>query len=180
MPTTAPLSALPPAPLSRRLLCMLYEALLLLAVAFAADWLFELLLGGRPVLLLRLLRQVWLFTVFGAYFIWFWRHGGQTLAMKTWRIRLVRRDGGVLGRGQALTRYLLAYLWFLPACFGIYWFGLKGWPSIAALAAGILLWAALAYLDKNRQFLHDRWAGTQLLLLPPKSRKQQTGAAPPQ
>ena len=82
-----------------------------------------------------------LFAVLLVYFMWFWCHGGQTLAMKTWRIRLVSCDGGPVRPGQALLRYLLC------------------WPGMAFGGIGIL-WAIV---DRNGQFLHDRLAGTQLV-----------------
>lgn len=81
------------------------------------------------------------FIVLLVYFVWFWSHGGQTLAMKTWRIRLLTRDGQPVRPAQALLRYLLC------------------WPSLALGGIGIL-WAMV---DRNGQFLHDRIAGTQLV-----------------
>jgi len=76
------------------------------------------------------------------YFTWYWSNGGQTLAMKTWRIRLVTRDGFVVRPGQAFLRFLLC------------------WPSIMLFGVG-LVWAVF---DRERLFLHDRLAGTQLLM----------------
>ena len=56
-----------------------------------------------------------LFAVLGLYFAWFWVHGGQTVAMKTWHVRVVRLDGRPLGWRGALARYALSWMWFLPA-----------------------------------------------------------------
>jgi len=75
------------------------------------------------------------------YFVWFWLNGGQTLPMKTWKLLLVSEDGGALRPLQAVLRYLAA------------------WPSILLCGAGIL-WALF---DKDRQFLHDRIAGTRIV-----------------
>ena len=83
-----------------------------------------------------------LFLVLCVYFTWFWTHGGQTLAMKTWRIRLVAADGGAVSPGQAILRFVLC------------------WPSLLLAGVG-LLWALV---DRDRQFLHDRLAGTRLTL----------------
>ena len=80
-------------PLRRRLLSMTYEAMLLFAVVFIAGYLFDTLTQSRDALMLRHTRQAWLFVVLGIYFVWFWTHGGQTLAMKTWRIRVIDVDG---------------------------------------------------------------------------------------
>ena len=43
--------------------------------------------------------QAFLFLVLGLYFAWFWSHGGQTVAMKTWHIRLLTHDGRPVPRG---------------------------------------------------------------------------------
>lgn len=80
--------------------------------------------------------------VLGAYCTWFWCHGGQTLAMRTWRIRVVDATSGtLLTWPRAVLRYLLC------------------WPSIGFFGAG-MMWALL---DRDRQFLHDRLAGTRLI-----------------
>ncbi|WP_351119720.1 RDD family protein, partial [Psychrobacter sp. SMN/5/1215-MNA-CIBAN-0208] len=60
------------------------------------------------------LLAAWIALVVGAYFVWFWTHGGQTLPMKTWRLRLESANGRPLSAGHALVRYVLGWLWFLP------------------------------------------------------------------
>jgi len=45
------------------------------------------------------------------------------------------------------------------------------------LLAGIVLWSLTAFLDKDRQFLHDKIAGTRLVLLPPREKKKKAAAA---
>ena len=114
---------------------MVYEAVLLFAVAFFAAWLFFFASGARDATSgwLRHALQLFIAAVFAAYFLWCWLRGGQTLAMKAWRIRLV----DVTPR-KAILRFILALL-LLPA-------------SIA--------WALF---DRDRQFLHDRLAGTRLV-----------------
>ena len=121
--------------IARRLAAMLYEALLLAAVAFFAAWLFFFASGGRDATSgwTRHLLQLFILAVFAAYFLWCWLRGGQTLAMKAWRIRLV----GVTPR-KALLRFVYA-LAFLP------------------------LSIAWALFDRDGQFLHDRLAGTRLI-----------------
>lgn len=127
----------------RRLASMLYESLLLLGVLAALLVLPHVLLGAfahrlaAPVVL-----QTHGFIVLLIYFLWFWSNGGQTLAMKTWRIRLVTHDGQAVRPAQALVRYLLC------------------WPSVILGGAGIL-WALF---DRDQLFLHDRLAGTQLVM----------------
>ena len=91
---------------------MLYEALLLFAIAFLATWVFQFAAGTLHIEGWRIhLLQAFLLAVFAAYFLWCWLRGGQTLAMKTWRIRLVARDGHArLSPKAALLRFLYALL----------------------------------------------------------------------
>ena len=123
--------------LARRLGSMLYEALLLFAVAFFAGFAFHFASGAAPLegWLLRA-HQAFLAAVFAAYFLWCWLRGGQTLAMKTWRVRLV----GV-SPGRALLRFLLVLV-LVPTGVSLVW----------------------AIVDRDGQFLHDRLAGTRLVL----------------
>ena len=122
--------------LARRLGSKLYEALLLFAVAFFAGFAFHFASGASPLegWLLRA-HQAFLAAVFAAYFLWCWLRGGQTLAMKAWRIRLIE----VTPR-KALLRFLLALV-LVPTGVGLAW----------------------ALVDRDRQFLHDRMAGTRLV-----------------
>ncbi len=100
--------------LPRRMACWLYEGMLLFAVVFVAGWLFSTLGQMRDSMdARRPLLQAFLFVVFGVYFAWFWAKG-QTLAMKTWNIRVVDREGRPLTQGRALLRYACSWLWFLP------------------------------------------------------------------
>lgn len=127
---------------TRRLASMLYEALLLLGVLSITFLLPHIVLGvfahraAAPTIL-----QAHLFIVLLGYFLWFWLHGGQTLAMKTWKIRVEAEGGKPLAPSQALLRYLLA------------------WPSVSLFGIGIL-WALL---DRDQQFLHDRLAKTRIV-----------------
>jgi uncharacterized RDD family membrane protein YckC len=142
---------------------MLYEAMLMFGVLFISDWLFSTLLQQRHALYLRTQSQAWLFLVIGTYFVWFWTHSGQTLAMKTWRIRLLSVNGQEVKAGRAIGRYFLAWLWVLPGLAAAGLLGAQGWMLLLIPSANILLWALTAYLDPQRQFLHDRIAGTRLV-----------------
>jgi uncharacterized RDD family membrane protein YckC len=161
--------------LKSRLASMVYEAMLLFGVVFIAGWLFSTLLQQRHALYLRGALQDWLFLVLGIYFIWFWTHGGQTLAMKTWRIRLVTADGRPVNIWRALGRYLLAWLWFLPGSALAWLLGAKTWMLVLIPLANVTLWALTVYLDPHRQFLHDRLAGTRLMAVTDTSSKTRAG-----
>jgi uncharacterized RDD family membrane protein YckC len=147
----------------RRMACWLYEGVLLFAVVFIAGWLFSALgpmRGGMDSR--RHWLQAFLFVVLGLYFVWFWMHG-QTLAMKTWGIRAVDRQGHSLTPRRALLRYLLSWVWFLPPLAVLSPFGLGG-GELAVLTIGwIIVWALLARFQPERQFWHDVWAGTRLI-----------------
>lgn len=129
-------------PLPRRVLSLIYEALLLAALLWCAALVFKIIETPLAVAHSRTIFQAYLFLLTGVYFVWQWTHGGQTLAMKAWRIRLVTRDGEAINARLAWTRYVLATL-------GVLAFGLG------------FLWSLL---DRERQFLHDRLAGTRLVL----------------
>ncbi len=182
-PTAAPTTALNApdtpvsAPLKNRLLCMVYEAMLLFGVLFIATWLFSTLLQQRHALYLRDALQDWLFVVLGVYFCWFWTHSGQTLAMKTWRIRVIGRDGQPVGWRRALVRYLMAWGWFLPGLGLARVIGAQGWMLLLLPALNFAVWAAAALLDRDRQFLHDRLAGTRVVLKPGLDKKDAKAAA---
>ena len=114
---------------------MAYESLLLLGVLSVTFMLPQVALGmGFGIILPGWVLISHVFVVLGAYFIWYWNHGGQTLAMQTWKIQLSTAAGAQPSLAQLMLRYALA------------------WPSIIYLGAG-LFWALL---DRDRQFLHDR------------------------
>lgn len=149
--------------IGRRLLCFVYEGVLLFGVLMAAGLVYGVLTRQQNALVGTLGLQAFVFVVLAAYFVYFWTRGGQTLAMQTWNIRVVRRDGRPLSRVRALCRYLLAWLWFLPALGVVALSGLKGGaPAFAILGVGVLTYAALARLHPDRQFWHDAACGTRL------------------
>lgn len=158
-------AALPPPPgLGRRLACLIYEGVLLLGVVMIAGLFYGVLTDQRHAMLGRPGLQATLFLVLGAYFTWFWSHGGQTLAMKTWRIRLLRADGAPVRTLRALARYVLAWLWIAPALLSLWMLpGVGSGAVLAVLAAGVLAYASLALLRTDRQFWHDTVCGTRLV-----------------
>lgn len=137
------------ASLRRRLAAMLYESLLLLGV-IALGFLAPLLaLGvGLGVTPPGWLEWLHLFVLLGVYFVWLWRRNGQTLAMQTWQLLIVDAASGKRpSLRQCLLRYALA------------------WPSTLLNLTGLgLLWAA--FVDRDRQFAHDRLAGTCVVFNP--------------
>lgn len=121
---------------------MVYESFLLLGVLSVAFVLPHLLLGVIwNVAVPGALLWLHVFVILLAYFGWLWKRNGQTLAMQTWKIRLVSANGEAMTTKRVLLRYSLA------------------WPSLLLFGLGIL-WALV---DRDRQFLHDRMAGTRLV-----------------
>lgn len=157
----------------RRLASMVYECLLLFAVAFAGAWLFLFVSGGREIVgWVRYALQAYLAAVCAAYFLWCWLRSGQTLAMKTWRIRLVVPGLARVPPAHALRR--LAYAALLVggflAALGAALKYRDPWLALAALSLATAAWG-WALIDRDRQFLYDRLAGTRLVLVPRTRRR---------
>lgn len=150
-------------------MAMLYEAFCMFAVGAFAIALYMLATLNSQHPIAKLGMNLWLVVAFGAYFMFCWIDSGHTLAMKTWRMKVVKVGCHKLPFKSALLRYVLAWGWFAPALAVCWAFGLHKPGQIAiALALGIVPWAMTALFDKDRQFLHDRLAGTRLIALPKK------------
>ncbi len=125
----------------RRIVCMLYEGLVVFSILLIGFLLPQIVLSGFGWTVSPKLLWIHIVVLLGSYFIWCWLNGGQTLPMKTWRFRLINMDGSPIRPLQAVFRYLVA------------------WPSIMLLGIGIV-WAIF---DEDRLFLHDRIAGTRII-----------------
>ncbi len=128
----------------RRLLSLIYELLLLAAVMLLAAGVATALSHGTGLARPRALMQLVVTAACLGYFAWQWHARGQTLPMKTWKIRLETADGKRVPVARALLRSILS----LP-CYGL--FGIT------------VLWALV---DRENQFLHDRLAGTRIVTAP--------------
>lgn len=162
-----------PAPLWRRLAAACYDGLLLFAV-----WMVTLLVGLMARQLLGVERNdhvnaLCLFLAGLAFFGWSWTHGGQTLGMRSWRLRVQRQDGSplrwpvaalryaamLLGWGLALTAPLLATL---PA-------KIRPPHCEEVMLAAVLLTALsllLVAFDSRRRAFYDRLTSTEVVVLP--------------
>jgi uncharacterized RDD family membrane protein YckC len=155
----------------RRIVVMVYETFLLLAVEMLAVALYLLVTRNSHAPQAQTGLKIFLFLVTGAYFVWCWTDSGHTLAMKTWRVRLTADGRTRVPLRTAVLRYLLAWGWFLPALIVCGALGLTGKAEVAtAVGIGVLAWGLTAFLDRDRRFLHDRLAGTRLVLLPKAAR----------
>lgn len=119
---------------------LFYESLVIFSLLMVGFWIPQTILAGAGVAMHGRLMILHIFLLLMIYFVWFWINGGQTLSMKTWRLRLISADGYRLRPAQALLRYLAA------------------WPSVIFVVG--LLWV---FVDRDRRFLHDRIAGTRIV-----------------
>lgn len=167
-PGVAGSSRLESASLRRRLASFVYEGVLLFGVLMIAGYLFAGLTQQRHALVGRGYLQIFLFLVLGIYFVWFWSHGGQTVAMKAWRIRLLTHDGQPVSQPRALARYLLCWLWFVPALIVNAWVAGHGAAvTFGTLALGVVLYGLLVLVNPSRDFLHDAICRTRLVPVTP-------------
>src|SRR6187399_989572 len=114
------------------MLSLAYETLLLGALLWLAGLIFVVLEAQAGTRHLRLVFQLYLALIAGVYFVYQWSRSGQTLAMKTWRVRLVTRQGISFFMEEDCVRYLIALAGLLLFAAGFFW----------------------ACLDSERQFLH--------------------------
>lgn len=170
---SSPAASFPPPGLWRRMFCFMYEGVLVFGVVMMAGLLFSPLTNQRNALEGRHGLGAFVFVVLGIYFVWFWSRSGQTVAMLAWHIRLVDRNGQRVSQWRGLLRYLLCWLWFMPAVVVIWASGLRGaWEMLGLLTTGVVVYALIARLHPSRQFMHDVICGTQLVTRrPPKKVK---------
>ena len=145
MQTTGDRQTYPPAGLFYRLVAIFYDTLLLLSVLLIATALALLATKGtlhyhNPFF------RTFLFLICFSFYTWFWLHGGQTLGMRAWRLRLQRIDGQPVTIWQALLRFMAAI------------------PSLALAGLG-LLWILV---DKDKLAWHDRISESMIVRLPKK------------
>ncbi|GAB3679274.1 RDD family protein [Salinisphaera aquimarina] len=132
-----------PAGLLRRLAASVYDLFLLVGLWLISGMLLlpfhqgQAVDGHSPWVRLYFLFIPYLF------FSWFWMHGGQTLGMKAWRIRLRATDGGPVQWYQAVLRYAAAWV---------------SWLSIVGM-----LWCLF---DGQRRCLQDIVSNTEVVAEP--------------
>jgi uncharacterized RDD family membrane protein YckC len=148
--------------LAKRMAAWVYEGLLLFALCALTGLVFGYATNSTHALAHRIELQILLFFVIGLYFTWFWSKG-QTLAMKTWRFKIICISGNPVSMRLAALRYLLAWLWFLPPLLALAFSNLSKERLYGTLAAWLVLYVFVAWIHPSKQFLHDRLAGTRLV-----------------
>ncbi|MET0381892.1 MAG: RDD family protein [Burkholderiaceae bacterium] len=152
------------ASLVRRMAAFLYEGVLCFGIVVAVALAYDVAVHQTSGIEHRGGLIASCFVALGIYFIYLWVRSGQTLAQKTWHLRVVATDGASLSPRRALARYLAAWLWFLPPL------ALAGALDIRSaafdfglLGAWVAAYALSARLHPRHQFWHDALCGTALV-----------------
>ncbi len=131
----------PPAGLTRRFAAIVYDWLLLMGLLFGYTLVVILLRGGAAIDPASWWFDAGLLAVNMLFFCWFWTHGGQTLGMRAWNIRLERFDGRAPAWPDAFRRYVAAWILLIPPGLGFVW----------------------GALDSERLCWHDRLSRTRVV-----------------
>ncbi|MES9846427.1 MAG: RDD family protein [Candidatus Sedimenticola sp. PURPLELP] len=142
-------SSLAPPSLLRRLGAVLYDTLLVAGLLLMASTIItlptEMMFGAETSARVSKALLVWLWPLIPLlFFTWFWTRGGQTLGMRSWRIRVVTEEGAPLEARQALLRAACAVVSWLPLGLGFLW----------------------VLFDSEKRAWHDMLSGTRLIRLP--------------
>ncbi|PKO52801.1 MAG: RDD family protein [Betaproteobacteria bacterium HGW-Betaproteobacteria-20] len=124
--------------------CLIYEALVVIALSFACALAFVMLFGDATHGIKRALLQLFLWLSVGVYFVWCWHKSGQTLAMQTWQLKLFNQDAQLLSVNMAVARYALATVSLIMFGLGFLW----------------------AIIDREHLFLHDRLLKNRVIYAP--------------
>ena len=146
-----------------RLAAFVYEGVLLFGVAVVTALVFSPLVGQRNAMDDRWGLMAAVGGVFTLYFVYFWSKSGQTLAMQTWRLRVVDLQGQRLSWSRALLRALLGWLWFLPALLLASALGLQGSAIYGSVALGLAIYVLLAWLHPQQRFVHELLSRTKVV-----------------
>ena len=157
---------------ARRLAATVYESLILAALALALGFVLLPMLGlattpaaGERLALIspvsRAVSFAALFTLYAGYSVWLSSGGRRTLPMQAWRLDLRTTGGGSPSPVRALVRYLA--WWIGPACAIAAYLVLRPLGHGRWALVALTINYAWAFVDPDRQFLHDRIAGTRLV-----------------
>lgn len=156
----------PVASLTRRLLANFYDFLLLSGVLFTVSVCSVAINRGEAVS-----HPVYYIALLAASFVfygWFWTHDGQTLGMRTWKVKIITENGRKLTWKQAAIRFTAATVVLLPAIIGLLWLfdperTTKGLiiASLALLPTVIgVIWMLF---DPEKLAWHDKLSATRLI-----------------
>lgn len=163
-----------------RLVAMLYDGMLILALLFFVSMLL-IVLGTKLFLPVGttaqqsqllpawyqnlVLTPAFILTLMGFYGV-FWRRAGQTLGMQTWRLKTMNRDGSLLSWGQVVKRILAACI--LPVICGFIGYALHGnrGAVLFSMFIGLLFNYWFAWVNKQGLAMHDMLSNTVTMKMP--------------
>jgi len=158
------------ATLTRRLLAFFYDVLLLLGVLFAVSACAVAINKGEavthPAYYLSLILTAFVF------FGWFWTHGGQTLGMRTWKIKITSDHSNKVSWKQAAIRFISVLVVLIPTMVGLIWWFSDTTMRPAAVLAMLPVMFGLIWLlfDQQRLAWHDKLSKTRLISLKAKDK----------
>lgn len=143
--------SLPTANMFKRLIAMIYDSLIIMAVAMAygafylsvKHAIFDIELATDERATIGTPGFVGLILTLEVFLWFFWCRGGQTLGMRAWRLQLVQDNGQTPNLLQAMIRGLIAPFSLLPFGLGFLW----------------------GFWDKNNRTWHDHASGTWVVQL---------------
>lgn len=105
----------------RHLAAMVYDTLLLLSVLLVAAMIAVTFNSGEAIGKGNPFFIAYLLIVSGVFYGWFWTHGGQTLGMRAWKIYLINQQQNDITWKQAIIRFCVAIISWLPLGLGFWW-----------------------------------------------------------
>ncbi len=129
--------------LSRRFAAIFYDSLLLLSVLFISTLVILPLITNQAIESSNIVYKFYLLIISYLYYFWQWQHGGQTLGMKSWKIKLISLNNNAPQSYQLTLRFLAAIVSWSLFGFGYIWY----------------------LFDKDKLTLHDRLSATKLILI---------------
>lgn len=161
--TLQPAGNFPKAGLGKRLAAVFYDFMLCIALVMVITLVYQqgilrLIYGAEALQVMAdsqmldidpVLSTLLFFSVF-AFFAKFWTHGGQTLGMQVWGLRVQNPDGSAIDVWQALLRFLIAIIAWLPAGLGVWWM----------------------LFDKHKRTWSDMYSGSDVVQLPKNIHKK--------
>ena len=122
--------------LLRRLLVMMYDALILIGLLILATAIALPFGDVHKVALHDFWFTFWLLAVCFAYLGGCWRYGGMTVGMRAWRVRLISSNQRTISWSRCLLRFMVGLFSLGAGGIGILWALVdsknRGWHDLAA------------------------------------------------
>ncbi len=165
--------------LLRRFGALLYDALLLIAVLFFASLLTVApfnIVYGHPIYILPghpfyPIFMLYIYMIGFLFLAWFWTHGGQTLGMKAWSLRLQQINGQSITWKWALFRFFSVLLFWFPAAAGHLLLNSTSKQFIYIWIAPIVIDYLWCFFNPDRLALHDKLSQTRLVRIPRETQR---------